>query len=107
MNTVVNKLLDVDREARQMLDEAQQYYDRTIQEIEREKQRMLNEFNHKAETHIQELSEEQSAELSEAVSAVNARTQAVRDAMQAHYNQHHIGWEDEIYRMVVDDSRKN
>lgn len=101
LNTIVNKLLDVDREARQMLDEAQQYHDRTMREIEAEKQRMLSEFNEKAGRHIHELSEEQNAEVAEAVAAIQARTGAVRKSMEAHYDNCHRQWEDEIYRMVT------
>lgn len=101
MDTIVNKLLDVDRQARQMLDEAQQYYERTMREIEQEKQRMLDEFNQKAERHIRELEEEQAGEVAEAVAGIRTRTERLRGAMEAHYDREHAGWEDAVFRAVA------
>ena len=55
MNTVVNKLLDVDRDARRIVDEAQQYYDNTMEEIETEKKKMLAVFKDREKRRVEEL----------------------------------------------------
>lgn len=101
VNTTVNKLLDVDREARQMLDEAQQYYDRTLREIETEKEAMRADFTRKARQHLEELETAQAQELEETAGAVRSRAAGLRAAMEARYEQNHAQWEEELYRKTI------
>lgn len=101
MNTVVNKLLDVDKEARQLLDDAQQYYDRTLQEIEQEKVKLHDAYAEKGETHIRELQAEQAGEVDEVVGEVRRRTGELRQAMEARYNEYHRQWEDALFNRTI------
>lgn len=93
MNNNVNKLLDVDRQARQMLDEAQQYYERTLYEIQQEKQEMMESYSRRGKQHLETLTAELADEVDEVVQTVRARTAGLLADMQAHYDQHHEQWE--------------
>ena len=101
MNITVNKLLDVDRKARQMLDEAQQYYNRTLSEIESEKAAMQREFSDKGRHHLEELRQEQQQELQQYADAAQQRAQRLLAAMEARYEQNHLQWEDELYHRTI------
>lgn len=101
MNSNVNQLLDADREARQRLDEAQQYYDRTLAEIEGEKKKLLAAYTEKAELHFRKLEEELADEVSEAVEAVRTRTASTIAQMDARYDRLHEQWEDELVKRCI------
>lgn len=96
MNTNVNKLLDADREARRLLDEARQYYDRTMVEIQEEKNKLLAAYKEKADLHIHALEDEQGGEIEETMEAVRKRTASTIAAMDARYDELHSQWEQEL-----------
>lgn len=101
MNTVVDKLLEVDKEARRMLDEAQQYYDNTLAELEDEKRRMWESYAAKAKLHLETLEAEQQQEVAEVVAEVRERTARLIRTMEDHYERNHRQWEDGLVAGVI------
>lgn len=101
MNASVNKLLDVDREARQTLDEAQQYYDQTLLEIQEEKAQMLLSYTQRAEKHLTLLKAELDSEVDETMKSVRERTAELLAQMDAHYEEHHQQWEDQMVQKCI------
>lgn len=96
MNTNVNRLLELDRAARQMLDEAQQYYDRTLYETEEEKKKMLADYSERGKLHIEALKNELDDEVSETLQQVRSRTAAIDDEMKKAYEINEHQWVSEI-----------
>lgn len=101
LNTMMNQLLDVDKEARQILDDAQQYYDRTLLDIQEEKKRLREHYNEKAAQHLGILTSTQTAEVDEAVNKLRDRTTVLLEAMNARYDQYRQQWVDELTEKCI------
>lgn len=101
MNTMVNQLLDVDKEARQMLDEAQQYYDRTLADLQDEKKSLLERYTEKAAHHLADLKAQQAAEVDDEVNALHDRTVSLLQAMEARFRQYRQQWVDELTEKCI------
>lgn len=101
MNTAVSKLLDVDKKARQQLDDAQQYYDRTMQEIQQEKQAMEQLYKSKGQEHIHALRDQLDEEVAQLIGQTEQVKREKTAALQAQYDQHHTAWENHLYHAVI------
>jgi vacuolar-type H+-ATPase subunit H len=101
MDTVVSKLLYTDRQARQALDEAKQYYDRTIEEIGREKERILQDHLERAEKHLAEARQAETAQVDESVAKINSNRDARIRALEENYEENHERWVDEMLARIV------
>lgn len=101
MNTIINQLLDVDREARMILDEARQYYDNTIDEIAAEKKHMLERYEEKAAEHLNNVCHSESSGVSDEISALGRQYSGLTAAIDAVFAQNRGCWEDELFRRCV------
>lgn len=101
MKSAVNQLLDVDKEARQMLEEAQQYYDRTLLEIQEEKKLLLETYTKKSQDHVNNLEEQLRQDIEGVVQTVEERTKTLLTAMESRFEEHRDAWEEELFRRVV------
>lgn len=98
MDTMVNRLLDVDRQAKQILEEARQYHDKTLEELEQEKKRILGEYTEKANRHIEDARASDNTDADDAVGAIRQRYAALTEKLEALYAAEHAGWEYELLR---------
>ena len=101
MNTVVSKLLEVDRQARQLLDEARQYYDKTIEEIETEKEKLLADYAEKAALHIADVQGAESAQADDSAARIAQEAGAKIQALEEIWSQSHKQWEDTMFERCV------
>lgn len=101
MNTVVNKLLDVDKQARLMLDEAQQYYDRTLADIEAEKQKIAAVYENKAKAHYNEIEAAEHAAIDDAEKENGEKYARLTAEMDEIFEKEHINWENELFARCV------
>lgn len=101
MESVVGKLLDVDREARMILDEAQQYYDATIEEIAAEKKRMTADYEARATKHLEDVKRAESGGMEQAADEIHERYARLTAAIDGTYAQNHAEWEDELYKRCM------
>ncbi|MDL2233352.1 hypothetical protein LJC63_07205 [Ruminococcaceae bacterium OttesenSCG-928-L11] len=102
MNTVVNKLLDVDRRARQLLDDAKQYYDKTIEELDKEKEQIREKYAEKAAQHVADVRQTESAHVEDSVNRLGADTAEKISRLEQVYEESHQKWEDELFRRCVE-----
>lgn len=101
MNTMVNKLLDVDRQARQLLDEAKQYYEKTIEEIDREKEEIRQRYTERATGRVERVRQSETANLEEAISKIKAGTAEKYRRMEALYDARHTQWEEALFLRCI------
>ena len=101
MNTVVSKLLEVDRQSRQLLDEARQYYDKTVEEIETEKQKMLADYAGKAERHIADVRSAEAAQVDDAMDRIAADSGEKIRVLEQLWDEKHGQWEQEMFARCV------
>ncbi|MDR2931492.1 MAG: hypothetical protein LBV27_00115 [Oscillospiraceae bacterium] len=101
MNTVVSRLLDVDRQARQILDEAKQYYERTHEEISRERERIREQYTERAEMHIADVRGSETAAVDDAVTKANQESAEKIKRMEDIYDSEHEKWEQYLFEQCV------
>ena len=98
MNTAINQLLDVDREARMILDEAQQYYDKTLADLAAEKKRLLEQYEKKAADHLSAVGHTEHKSVAEETAALEQRHREQIAALDAVFASEHENWESELFR---------
>jgi hypothetical protein len=98
VNTVVNKLLDVDRQARQMLDDAKQYYENTIEEISRGKEDIRQSYADRAAGHVAGVRQSETVSVEETVEKIHNDAAEKTRILNETFNLHHQEWEDELFR---------
>lgn len=101
LNTIVNKLLDVDKEARLILDEAQQYYDKTIEEIDKEKQAMQVAYIAKGDAHIEQLRSAEQQNTEDSIAGIQKKYAVLTQQIEDSYNQNHLSWETALFEKCV------
>ena len=101
MNTEVNKLLDVDKDARRIVDEAQQYYDNTMEEIEAEKKKMLADFVEQEKRRVEELKRFEDAKVLSDTGKIKQQYAALTEELIKSFEESHAKWEDELFKKCV------
>lgn len=101
LNTIVDKLLDVDREAREILDAAQQYYDKMVEEIDTGKQKILKQYQDKANRHISDVRMVKRAEADEVIQEIRSNYDEIAEALETQYRQNRAQWEQELFARCI------
>lgn len=101
MESVVGKLLDVDKEARMILDDAQQYYDKTVEEIAEEKKRMKVDYEQRAKKHLDNILIAETAAAEDAAAKIREQYGQLTADIDGVYEQNHSKWEDELYKRCI------
>jgi len=97
LNAIVDKLLDVDKEARQTIDGAQQYYDKTLEDIQADKQRVRRQYYDKAKGHIDQLKIANDAQAEEEIAVIEARYKALGNALEEACRHSGEQWRQELF----------
>ena len=101
MNTIVDRLLEVEQEARGILDGARQYQEMAARETEAEKQRIHALYDEKAQRHIRDVREQCEQEAVEAGLEIQARYSQLTGEMEHSYHQNQEGWLDALVQRVL------
>ena len=101
MATVVDKLLEIDRRARQTIDEAQQYYDNTLKETERDCEALREEYHHKVEAHLEQVRQIEESAARERTLAIRERFNLIEAELSSAWEENHTVWEQELYERCV------
>lgn len=103
MNTVVNQLLDVDKQARQILDEAQQYYDRTLADIETEKQRITAKYENKAKAHCEQAEAAEQGAIADSAKETAETYARLTAELDERFANTHVNLENELFARCIGD----
>jgi hypothetical protein len=101
VNTVVNKLLDVDRQARQRLDDAKLYYEKTIEEIGRGKEEIRQSYADRAATHVAAVRQSETTNVEETVAKIQRDVAEKTRILGETFDLHHLEWEEELFRRCI------
>jgi len=101
LNTIVDRLLNVDREARRILDDAQQYHERMQAETQAEMEKLLRSIEDKAESHIRKAREAAEADAAEAVERIRLEGGALAQEMEAVYKRERLGWQEQLLARCI------
>jgi flagellar motility protein MotE (MotC chaperone) len=101
VETVVDQLLEIDRKARQSIDEAQHYYENTMKEIEVERRRIAGDYMQSFEGHIAKVRQTEDAAQAEEIAGIQERFSVLERQLDDAYEQSHGTWEGEIFRRIT------
>lgn len=101
MNTIVDKLLNVDKEARKNLDEAQEYYETTISETKAELEKMKKDYDRQLRHYIEETDQSFKDESTTRVQAIEQKKTALLQTMDHEFEAHHQQWQDTIFARCI------
>jgi len=94
-------LLDVDKDARRIVDDAQQYYDKTMEEIETEKKKMLADYQQREKRRLEELKRSEEAKVRADTEKIKQRYAALTDELNKTFEASRVKWEDELFEKCM------
>lgn len=97
MSTIVDKLLDVDKEAQQIIDAANQYYEKTLEEIVDEKKKIREEIDARAAGHIRDVRNSCEAEKNDAIAEIKSRYDALGAQLEKNFAAQRDAWQDALF----------
>lgn len=101
MNTIVDKLLDVDKEARKKLDEAQEFYETTISDTKKEMEKMKKEYDEQLQHYIREISQNFEDDANQEIAGIEEKKAAQVQKMNSVFEAHKQQWQDTIFARCI------
>lgn len=92
MNVFVDKLLDLEKQAGELVEQARQYRDQVRREIQTEKDRLLDQYTRRAETRIEVVREGEADGLEDYLQRLREKTDSLRSAMNQTYESRREDW---------------
>jgi len=101
VDRIIKKLIEADKQSRQLVEEAKKSYGRLVEQIEQESDEYKQGFVKKAEMRIQKAVAAQQELFDEAVENIKRRNSKIIDEIELLYLNNHEKWEDEIYKNCI------
>jgi hypothetical protein len=101
MDPTVNKLLDIDRQARQSIEKANQYRDETLAKLTQEKKTLSENAEKTLASAREELSAKLGSEVDGYVKTINSDSDAAKERMRGIYENGCAAWADEIFSRCI------
>ena len=101
MENVINKILQIDKEACQRVEQAKQEKIQILSEAKIEETRIKEEHIKRADDRIDKVDEHEKSLADEKITKIEAEKQQKLAALQTLYDQNHTIWEQDIYRRIV------
>ena len=98
MDSEVTRLLDADKRARDILDDAREYYSRTLQDIEAEKKKLARTYERRMEQRLSEIDSSERTAVHAAAADAKKKYARLTQEMDSAYEQNHIRWEDTLFK---------
>ena len=101
MDSIIDELLSVDVRAQKIVDEAQDYYNKAIENIEKNKKQMLDNYNAKAQKHMQNVVETEELIFESKKTEIVKNAEETSKKMNAVFNEKRQIWENELFERCV------
>lgn len=101
MQEMIERILEMDKAARRLTDEAQELRVNAEKEIELKKQQLHKDYLERAERKIEKLREEEEANAEKEMAAFRVKAQSIRDALNQSYNENHEKWVSDIFSQIT------
>lgn len=100
-DNILSRLVELDRKACAMVEDAQETLDDTLANAERDTARFREEYTRKAMERIGIIREEEGRASEAELTGITQRYQALMDGLEKTYQEHHVRWEEEIYQRCI------
>jgi hemerythrin-like domain-containing protein len=101
MDAEVTRLLDTDKQARDILEDAQDYYARTLHDIESEKKRLARTYERRMEQRLSEIDSSERTAVHTAAAEAKKRYAQLTQEMDIAYGQNRQRWEDALFNGCI------
>lgn len=101
MNDLINRLIGLDKEARTMVEDSENYRDSVLSNLEQEIEQFKKAYVEKAERRIGLVRDEENKVSGQAVQDAAARIQSLMESLNTSWQQHHKEWEDSLYERCI------
>ena len=99
--SVINKIMNIDREADRKLNEAYARQKEAAEEVEEQKHMMRRQLESQAKKHLEKFESQRKFEFEESVKELKLRTEQSKTKLERLFNENHAGWEEEIFGGIV------
>lgn len=101
MKTVLNSLIDVDKQARKIVDDAKSYQETVSAEIEQEKKKYAEAYQSRAQARIEKVKKEEESKSSEEKDVLQQNYTSLIQKMDALYDEKHLQWEEQLFALCI------
>ena len=100
-DSILTRVVELDRKACAMVEEAQETLDDTLANTERDMERFRQEYTQKAMERIGVVREEEGRASQAELASISQRYQALMEGLEKTYQERHAQWEEEIYQRCI------
>ncbi len=101
MDEIIKSLVDTDKEARQLVEEAESYLASTISGMDREVGAFKETYAKKAADRIGLIRQQESVESAAAVEDIGSRFAMLLNNLNTQYEKNHDQWEEELFNRCI------
>lgn len=102
---IIRQLLDMDKKARILVENAEEERQKAESDLADEKARVEAEILTKAQNRIVKLKNQTADETSKEANSIEEEGRQMMQRLEANYAEHHVQWEDELFKRCVSMSR--
>ena len=101
MDKILNRLVEADRKASALVEEAEEYLDSTISNMDREVEEFKKGYEEKAVHRIGIIRDEEGKASMESLADISKRYESLMTNMEQVYEKNHTQWEQELFNRCV------
>lgn len=101
MDAAINQLIDLDKQARRMVEDATQYLNDTLDGIDSQVEQFKKNYVDEAQHRIQLIQEEEGQLADESCRELAQRYDRLREQMDQRFAQNRADWEDQLFRRCL------
>lgn len=99
--SILDQLVELDRKACAMVEDAQETLEDTLANTERDMERFRAEYTEKAIQRIGVVRDEEGRASQAELENISQRYQALMEGLEKTYEEHHTQWEEEIFQRCI------
>lgn len=100
-NIIIEKIIDIERRAQRIMEEANGQKDGLDNYVENEEKRISREYNQRAQQKVEHLQEAELQSAQQRMLRLKQQTQAQKEQLRATYDQNKDAWLEELKRRVL------
>ncbi len=101
MDMILGQLVDVDRKARAVVEEAEEYLETTMANMEREVEAYKESYTERAVHRIGIVRDQEGAVSQKATQDIAARYAQLMENLEQTYEERHVQWEEELFNKCI------
>lgn len=101
MDNILEKLVEADKQAQSIVEEAEEYLETTMANIERDVKEYQESYTERAQRRIGIIRDEEGKASQVAAEDILKRYDQLMEGLEETYQAHHAQWEDELFNKCI------